>query len=79
MNRHGSWLGLIGASVAAGIFPTFHPIFAADLAERDNAGPGQAADATDSAVHNRQEAESGPDVPVKGPARHAFAWQPAAI
>ena len=79
MNRHGSLLGLMGASVAAGMFPTFQQAFATDLAEHEGAGPAQAVDASVSAAGQRQAAETVPTAPPEAHSRAAIAWQPFAI
>lgn len=58
-------LGLIGASVAAGVFPTFHQAFATDAAERT--GPD-----LDPAAYPAPAALS------KKPITHDIAWRPLA-
>ena len=64
-------LGLIGASVAAGVLPTFHQAFATDAAEGAGSDLGQADNAGNSADRNQTAAG-------RHPITHDIAWRPLA-
>ena len=72
MRRH--VLSLIGASVAAGVFPTFHQAFATDAAERIGSDQDPADDARNSSGRHQQAA--GARLPQS--ITHDIAWRPLA-
>ena len=68
-------LNLIGASVAAGVFPTFHQAFATDAAEDICSDRGQ-----DGTADDRHQAAAAP-VPAawsRNPITNDIAWRPLA-
>lgn len=71
-------LSLMGASVAAGVFPTFHQAFATDAAEGAGSDCGLAGNAGNAADRRQPAAGQVPAVRSRKPITNDIAWRPLA-
>lgn len=82
MTTRSYMLSLIGASVAAGIFPTFHSAFAMDPAEHTSSDLDPAGAVKDHARHREPglaESSHAPGGLPKTFTHNDIAWRPLAI